>query len=77
MDIHSKNGVIDNVTLTEKEAMDKANYFLSYMPKSVYQIPPVIYKAKTPPNRIDKSLINIIPKNKRKLRYYANYKIYS
>ena len=46
-DIHSKNGVIDNVTFTEKEAMDKTKLFLSYMPKSIYQIPPVVLKAKT------------------------------
>ena len=38
-DIHSKNGVIDNVTFTEKEAMDKTKLFLSYMPNSIYQIP--------------------------------------
>ena len=44
--------------------MDKTKLFLSYMPKSVYQIPPVI-KSKDSTNRIDKSLINIIPKNKR------------
>ena len=63
-DIHSKNGVIDNVTLTEKEAMDKTKLFLSYMPKSIYQIPSVI-KSKDSASRTDKSLINIIPKNKR------------
>ena len=62
--IHSKNGVIDNLSFTEKEAMDKTKLFLSYMPKSIYRLPPVI-KSKDSASRIDKSLINIIPKNKR------------
>ena len=39
--IHSKNGVVDNLASSEKEAMDKAKIFLSYMPKSVYQIPKI------------------------------------
>ena len=46
--------------------MDKTKIFLSYMPKSIYQTPPIV-KCKDPANRTDKSLINIIPKNKRKL----------
>ena len=62
--IHGKNGVVDNLANTEKEAMDKTKLFLSYMPKSIYQIPEII-KTNDPTNRIDKSLINIIPKNKR------------
>ena len=37
--IHSKNGVIDNLANNEKEAMDKTKLFLSYMPKSIYEIP--------------------------------------
>ena len=62
--IHSKNGVVDNVTSTEKEAMDKTKLFLSYMPRSVFEIPKFI-RSIDPPDRKDKYLIDIIPKNKR------------
>ena len=62
--IHSKNGVIDNLVNSEKEALDKTKQFLSYMPKSIYQIPKIV-RTNDPTDRIDNSLINIIPKNKR------------
>ncbi len=62
--VHSKNGVVDNITATEKEAMDKTKLFLSYMPRSVFQIPKFI-SVKDPPERKDKFLIDIIPRNKR------------
>ena len=62
--IHSKNSVVDNLASSEKEAMDKARNFLSYMPKSIYEIPPII-ESTDPVNRADEYLINIIPKNKR------------
>ena len=67
--IHSKNGVIDNLSLTEKEAMDESKLFLSYMPKSIYKLPPIIKSNKDSASRTDKSLINIIPKNKIKESY--------
>ena len=35
--IHSKNGVIDNLASNEYDAMDKTKIFLSYIPKSIYQ----------------------------------------
>ena len=40
--IHSKNGVIDNLANTEKEAMDAAKLYLSFMPKSINEIPPIL-----------------------------------
>ncbi len=62
--IHSKNGVIDNLASSEKATFEKTKLFLSYMPKSIYQIPPII-KSKDSAKRTDESLINIIPRNKR------------
>ncbi len=63
-EIHSKNGVVDNLAVNEKEAMEITKKFLAFMPNSVYQLPNKIFN-KDPINRMDKALQEIIPKNKR------------
>ncbi len=63
-EIHGSNGVVDDVAEDEKEAMEMAKKFLSYMPNSIYNLPKKI-KAKDTPNRRDDFLLRIIPKNKR------------
>ena len=40
--------------ITEKEAMDAAKLYLSFMPKSINEIPPIL-KNNDPANRIDKT----------------------
>ena len=39
--IHCRNGSVDNLAETEEEAMAKTRRFLSYLPSSVYEAPPV------------------------------------
>ena len=39
--IHCTNGSVDNVAESEAEAMEMARTFLSYLPSSVYETPPV------------------------------------
>jgi len=65
-DIHSKNGAIDIVVKSEEEAIDTAKNILSYLPSSVYNLPPRA-ESKDNPNRKDEWLIEAIPKNRRKV----------
>ncbi len=64
--IHARgSGVVDNEVNSEEEAFGHIQRFLSYMPNSVYEIPPVM-ESKDPPDRREEALLNIIPKNKRR-----------
>ena len=71
-EIHSKNGAIDIVVNSEKEAIETAKNILSYLPSSVYDLPPRV-DSHDDPNRIDEWLIDVIPKDRRKV--YKSRKI--
>ena len=62
--IHGTNGVVDDVAENEKEAMDMAKKFLSYMPSSINNLP-VKHTSKDKISRKDQFLLSVIPKNKR------------
>lgn len=64
-DVHSRSGVIDNVTATEAEALAEIARFLSYLPDNVWQLPPDI-ATDDPRDRTDESLRDIVPKDRRK-----------
>lgn len=57
-------GAVDNEAESEEEAFDQIRRFLSYMPNSVYEMPPVM-ESTDPPSRKEEELIRIVPKNKR------------
>ncbi|KRB67984.1 acyl-CoA carboxylase subunit beta [Noviherbaspirillum sp. Root189] len=38
--IHTRNGVVDDEVATEQEAFARARRFLSYLPPSIYELPP-------------------------------------
>ena len=59
-------GVVDNLAETEDEAFDMAKKFLSYMPQSVYEMPPRGEQTDDPERREEK-LLSVIPREKRKL----------
>ena len=40
--IHCRNGSVDNLAESEEEAMAMTRRFLSYLPSSVYEAPPVL-----------------------------------
>ena len=63
-EIHGKNGVVDDVANSEKEAIDMAKLFLSYLPSSINEIP-TKKDNKDSIKRKDNILNTIIPKNKR------------
>ena len=67
-----ESGVIDNVADSEEEAFSIIKRFLSYLPNSVWEMPPRI-EPTDDPNRRDEELISIIPESKRKL--YNPYQI--
>jgi len=64
--IHARgSGAVDNEVESEEEAFQSIRKFLSYMPSSVFEPPPVT-EAQDPANRREEDLISIIPRNKRR-----------
>ncbi|AWB35571.1 acyl-CoA carboxylase subunit beta [Orrella marina] len=62
--IHTKNGVVDDEVLTEQEAFERVRAFLSYLPRSVNELPP--RAEPVPPKSSDFSwLRNAVPKQSR------------
>lgn len=64
-DVHSRSGVIDNVTATEEEALKEIARFLSYLPDNVWQLPPDA-ETDDPRTRAEEGLRDIVPKDRRK-----------
>jgi len=64
--IHTRNGAIDDEATSEAEAFAMAKRFLSYLPSSVDELPPVVTTADDP-NRDDEQLLNIVPKDPRQV----------
>lgn len=62
--VHATNGAIDRVVASEAAAFDAIRAFLSYLPSSVYQIPPVIDSA-DPVDRRDDLLLSAVPRNRK------------
>ena len=61
--IHCTNGSVDNLAETEHEALEMAKRFLSYLPSSVYEAPPVLTPVTTDSaDRRDEELASIIPR---------------
>lgn len=63
-DIHTRNGAIDDAADTEQEAFERAVHFLSYLPTSIDELPPVEDWG-DPASRRDEWLIDAIPRNPR------------
>lgn len=67
--IHTRNGVVDDEVANEDEAFDRTRRFLSYLPSSVYELPPLAPPADDSQRR-DEWLLGAIPRDSR-----AVYKI--
>ena len=63
-EIQGRNGVIDNVVESESEAFAAARRFLSYLPASVDELPPV-QPSNDDPRRKEQFLLDIVPKDGR------------
>ena len=64
--IHTRNGTIDDETASEVEAFSLARQFLSYMPRSVHELPARKPCTDDPRRRVD-WLIDAIPRDDRKV----------
>lgn len=64
--IHTRNGAIDDMVRTEAEAFDRTCRFLSYLPSSIDELPPIIDSSDDPERREEK-LLSIIPKDPRRV----------
>ncbi|MCZ6659644.1 MAG: methylmalonyl-CoA carboxyltransferase [Gammaproteobacteria bacterium] len=64
--IHTRNGAIDDEAESEDEAFALAKRFLSYLPSSVDELPPLA-DNNDDPDRQDEALLSIVPKDPRKV----------
>lgn len=65
-DIHTRSGAADLAVGSEAEAFAIARRFLSYLPQSVYELPPRI-TPQDDPNRREEKLISVIPRDRRRV----------
>jgi acetyl-CoA carboxylase carboxyltransferase component len=64
--IHGEvSGLVDNVTGSEEEAFACIRAFLSYLPGSVFEQPPV-YASADAPGRREEELLSIVPRERRR-----------
>jgi acetyl-CoA carboxylase carboxyltransferase component len=64
--IHARgSGVVDNEAASEADALAQVRRFLSYMPSSVYEMPPVV-ACSDPAERREEELLSIIPRDRRR-----------
>jgi acetyl-CoA carboxylase carboxyltransferase component len=61
--IHCRNGSVDNLAESEEEAMAMTRRFLSYLPASAYEAPPVT-KATDPAQRREEELLTLVPRKR-------------
>ena len=63
-EVHArKSGVVDNDAADEQELFDQIRTFLSYLPTSVHQMPPVI-DSEDPIERREEQLLSLIPRHR-------------
>ena len=65
-DIQTRSGAIDTAVETEEEAFACARRFLSYLPSSVYALPPIT-PTDDDPERADEALMSVVPRNRRQV----------
>ncbi|MBR1222681.1 methylmalonyl-CoA carboxyltransferase [Bradyrhizobium sp. U87765 SZCCT0131] len=65
-EIQTRSGAVDHAVDTEEEAFACARRFLSYLPSSVYELPPTL-ACDDDPERADESLLKAVPRNRRQV----------
>src|SRR5215471_5006067 len=65
-EIQTKSGAVDHAVETEEEAFACARRFLSYLPSSVYDLPPTL-PCTDDPERVDESLTTAVPRSRRQV----------
>ncbi|MGE0415909.1 MAG: acyl-CoA carboxylase subunit beta [Acetobacteraceae bacterium] len=64
-EVQVRAGTVDDAVDTEQEAFERTRRFLSYLPSSVWDLPPRI-KPTDDPNRREDFLISAVPRDRRK-----------
>ncbi|MET8815510.1 carboxyl transferase domain-containing protein [Streptomyces sp. NPDC004549] len=64
--VHRANGSIERVVPDEQAAFDAIRRFLSYLPSSVFELPPVT-ASQDPADRRDEALLGAVPRNSRRV----------
>lgn len=64
--IHTRNGSVDDEVASEDEAFERTRRFLSYLPASVFDLPPREVNDDDPDRR-DEWLIEAVPRDERKV----------
>ena len=63
--IHCRNGSVDNLAESEEDAAQQTRRFLSYLPGSVYEAPPVLPpRSDDPADRREEELLALIPRKR-------------
>ena len=62
-EIHGTNGTVDNVAETEEEAFEQIRKFLSYLPNSIFALPPASSTSDSR-DRKEEELLSIIPRRR-------------
>ncbi len=63
--IHCRNGSVDNLAETEREAVDMTRRFLSYLPANVFEPPPVLPPRRDDPaDRREEELLHLVPRKR-------------
>ncbi len=62
--VHEGSGAVDLVVGSEDEALDAVRWFLSYLPSSVFELPPVT-GSDDPADRRSEELARAVPRNRR------------
>lgn len=65
-DVQTRAGGVDHAVETEAEAFACARKFLSYLPSSVFELPPTT-KSNDDPERQDEALLKAVPRNRRQV----------
>jgi len=63
--VHTRNGVVDNEADDEDDALAQIRRFLSYLPSSVWALPPVV-PCDDDPGRREDALLDIVPAETRR-----------
>jgi acetyl-CoA carboxylase carboxyltransferase component len=61
--VHCTNGSVDNLVESEEEAIATTRRFLSYLPSSVFEAPPVVASV-DPVDRREDELLSIVPRKR-------------
>ncbi len=65
-EIQTRSGGVDHAVDTEQQAFDCARRFLSYLPSSVFELPPTI-SCDDDPDRAEESLMRAVPRSRRQV----------